>query len=232
MTDRAFRPGAWPPGFAQLPGGFVALAESQLNARIAESTAARVLLDELDGQSFAIEVLGMGLKGVLSAESGRVALTLDARALAPAPAPASESAAGAASAPTVTLRATPFDLLKLARSADVAALKGTTAELTGHIHTAEQFAALLKHARPDLEEELSHWVGDVAAHGIGRAAAGALAWFERAAAALRMNTAEYLQEESRALPAALEAQAFYRDVERLRDDVERAAARLARLERR
>jgi ubiquinone biosynthesis protein UbiJ len=33
------------------------------------------------------------------------------------------------------------------------------------------------------------------------------------------------------LPAPLEAQAFYADVERLRDDVERAAARLARLER-
>jgi ubiquinone biosynthesis protein UbiJ len=47
-----------------------------------------------------------------------------------------------------------------------------------------------------------------------------------------MNTAEYLQEESRALPAALEAQAFYDDVDRLRDGVERAAARLARLERR
>jgi ubiquinone biosynthesis protein UbiJ len=47
-----------------------------------------------------------------------------------------------------------------------------------------------------------------------------------------MNTAEYLQEESRVVPAALEAQAFYDDVERLRDGVERAAARLARLERR
>jgi ubiquinone biosynthesis protein UbiJ len=100
------------------------------------------------------------------------------------------------------------------------------------LHTAERFAALLKHARPDLEEELSHWIGDVAAHELGRAAANAGAWFRRAAAALRMNTAEYLQEESRALPAALEAQAFYRDVERLRDDVERAAARLVRLERR
>ena len=47
-----------------------------------------------------------------------------------------------------------------------------------------------------------------------------------------MNTAEFLQEESRAMPAALEADAFYSDVERLRDDVERTAARLARLERR
>jgi ubiquinone biosynthesis protein UbiJ len=58
------------------------------------------------------------------------------------------------------------------------------------------------------------------------------AWLRRAGDALRMNTAEYLQEESRAMPAPLEASAFYSDVERLRDDVERAAARLARLERR
>ena len=38
--------------------------------------------------------------------------------------------------------------------------------------------------------------------------------------ALRANTAEFLQEESRALPAPLEAQVFYSDVERLRDDVD------------
>ena len=47
-----------------------------------------------------------------------------------------------------------------------------------------------------------------------------------------MNAAEFLQEERRVLPAALEARAFYADVERLRDDVERAAARLTQLEQR
>src|SRR5690606_10549934 len=134
MTDSAFRPGGWPAAFSQLPAGFLALAEAQLNARIAESTAARMLVDELDGQSFAIEVLGTGLKGVLSADAGRVTLALETP---------NASGASDAPAPSVTLRATPFDLLRLARSADVAALKGTTAELTGHIHTAEQFAALL-----------------------------------------------------------------------------------------
>jgi ubiquinone biosynthesis protein UbiJ len=70
----------------------------------------------------------------------------------------------------------------------------------------------------------------VPAHALGRAARGAADWLRRAGEALRMNAAEFLQEESRALPAALEAQAFYADVERLRDDVERAAVRLARLE--
>jgi ubiquinone biosynthesis protein UbiJ len=87
----------------------------------------------------------------------------------------------------------------------------------------------LKLARPDLEDELSKWVGDLPAHALGVAARGAGTWLKRAAAALRMNAAEYLQEESRAMPAPLEAEAFFADVEKLRDDVERAAARLDRL---
>lgn len=213
MNDTAPRTGHR-RGFARLPFGddALAFAEQQLNARIQASTAARTLVDELDGRSFAVEVLGTGLTVVLTSQGGRATLAFGAPA------------------PTVTLRATPFDLVRLAGSATVADLKGTTAELTGHLHTAEQFAELLKHARPDLEEELSHWIGDVAAHGVGRAAANASAWLRRAAGALRMNSAEFLQEESRTLPAPLEAQAFFRDVERLRDDVERAAARLARLE--
>ena len=78
---------------------------------------------------------------------------------------------------------------------------------------------------------VARWLGDVPAHALGEVVRGVSAWLGRAGAALRMNTAEYLQEESCALPAPLEAQAFYSDVERLRDDVERLAARLARLER-
>jgi ubiquinone biosynthesis protein UbiJ len=90
---------------------------------------------------------------------------------------------------------------------------------------------MLKLARPDLEGEAAKWLGDVPAHALGQTVRGVGAWLARAGAALRMNAAESLHEESRALPAPLEAQAFYADVERLRDDVERAAARLARLER-
>ena len=113
----------------------------------------------------------------------------------------------------------------------VGGVKRTRAELRGDLHTAEQFALLLRLARPDLEGELARWIGDVPAHAVGEAARGVRTWLGQAVAALRMNTAEYLQEESRALPAALEAQAFYGDVERLRDDVERAAARVERLAR-
>jgi len=207
--------GAAPPFAREL--GLV--LERALNREIAASTAASDVLAGLAGETFAIEVLGLGLRCVLRADGERVAVE---------PGLAEQAAAEKA---TATLRATPLDLLRLARSADIASLKGTSAELVGSPEVAERFAELLKLARPDLEDALARWIGDVPAHALARAAHDAVGWFERAAAALRMNTAEFLQEESRALPAALEAQGFYADVERLRDDVERAATRLARLQR-
>ena len=121
--------------------------------------------------------------------------------------------------------------MRLLRADGVSGVKRTRAALSGDLDVAERYARMLKLARPDLEEEVAKWVGDVPAHALGELVRGVGAWLTRAGGALRMNAAEYLQEESRAMPAPLEAQAFYSDVERLRDDVERLAARLARLER-
>ena len=193
---------------------FLSFAERELNRLVAESSAAQALLERLNGTSFAVHVEGPGIAVALRAEGERLRVTTDAE--------------GA----TASLRATPFDLLKLARAGSVSDVKRTHAVLTGDLQVAERYSQLLKFARPDLEDEIAKWIGDVPAHALGRVARDAGEWLGRAASALRMNTAEFLQEESRALPAAHEAEAFYADVERLRDDVERAAARLARLERR
>lgn len=203
------------------------MLERALNREIAASTPAKDLVADLDGESFAIDVRGVGVTCVLSATDGRV--TVELRWQSAAQPSASDSARQLAA--SATLRATPIELLRLARAADLSTLRGTGAEIFGSPEVAERFAKLLKLARPDLEEHAARWLGDVPAHALGDAARAAGAWLERAARAMRANTAEFLQEESRALPAALEAQAFYADVERLRDDVERAAARLARLER-
>lgn len=192
---------------------FFAFAERELNRLVAESTAATVLLERLNGTSFAVHVEGLGLDAVLHADGGRLRIDSDA-----------------ANA-TVKLRATPFDLLRLMDAEGVAGVKRTHAKIEGDLQVAERFSDLLRLARPDLEDEVARWLGSVPAHALGEAARGFGAWLARAAGALRQNTAEFMQEESRALPAPLEAQAFYTDVERLRDDVERAAARLARLAR-
>jgi ubiquinone biosynthesis protein UbiJ len=203
-----------------------AMLERALNREISASTPARDLVAELDGQSFAIHMRGPGIGCVLRAVDGRV--TVEPRW---PPAAAPRLAADSLPAASATLSATPIDLLRLARAADLSTLRGTNAEISGSPEVAERFAKLLKFARPDLEEHAARWLGDAPAHALGGAARAAGAFLVRAATALRADTAEFLQEESRALPAALEAQAFYADVERLRDDVERAAARLARLER-
>jgi ubiquinone biosynthesis accessory factor UbiJ len=201
-----------------------AMLERVLNREIAASTPATDLVADLDGESFAIDVRGVGARCVLRAAGGRVAVE---------PSLAASSGADSTQSPaSATLSATPIDLLRLARAADLSTLRGTGAEIKGSPEVAERFAKLLKLARPDLEEHAARWLGDVPAHALGDAARAAGKWLERAARALRANSAEFLQEESRALPAALEAQAFYADLERLRDDVERAAARLTRLERR
>jgi ubiquinone biosynthesis protein UbiJ len=189
------------------------LIESELNRCIGESTAARELLARLQGTSFAVHVEGLGVTGVLHADGERLRLDSDATDA------------------TATLSATPFDLIRLLRADGVSGVKRTRAALSGDLDVAGRYARMLKLARPDLEEEVARWVGDVPAHALGLVARGVGAWLARAGGALRMNTAEFLQEESRALPAPLEAQGFYSDVERLRDDVERLAARLARLER-
>ena len=187
--------------------------ESELNRCIGESTAARELLARLQGTSFAVHVEGLGVTGVFHADGERLRLDSDATDA------------------TATLSATPFDLIRLLRADGVSGVKRTRAALSGDLDVAERYARMLKLARPDLEEEVAKWVGDVPAHALGEVVRGFGAWLARAGGALRMNTAEFLQEESRALPAPLEAQGFYSDVERLRDDVERLAARLALLER-
>ncbi len=77
---------------------FLSFIERELNRLVGESTAARELLEGLDGTSFAVHVEGLGLTGVLHADGQRVRVGTDAE--------------GA----TVTLRATPLDLLRLAGS--------------------------------------------------------------------------------------------------------------------
>jgi ubiquinone biosynthesis protein UbiJ len=104
--------------------------------------------------------------------------------------------------------------------------------IEGDAEVAQAFSELLKHARPDLEEELSRVVGDVAAHQIGNIARSALAFGRRASDTFARNVAEYLQEEGRDLPTRIEADEFIAGVDAIRDDVDRLEARLVLLEAR
>jgi ubiquinone biosynthesis accessory factor UbiJ len=189
--------------------------ERWLNRQVAESTAAQAELRALDGRSMAVHVEGMGLSLCLIASDGQLRVE--------------QRVEGA----SVTLRGTPGALLTLMRRDRERPLAGqfreSGAELTGSIDVAERFAEMIRLARPDLEEELSRWIGDVPAHGLATTARRVADWTLDTGRALEQNTAEYLQEESGTLPTSVEVRAFAEDVQDLRDDVERLAARIERL---
>lgn len=186
--------------------------EALLNRNIANSSAAQSACRKLEGKSLTIVLSGTPLQFTLKSLGDRVSI-----------------AAAADVSANAKLRGTPLSLLRLMRERTA----GTTQNvyIEGDAEVVQTYADLLHAAQPDLEEELARLVGDVAAHQIGEAARSVLRFGERARDTFARNVAEFLQEESRDLVTRTEADEFVRDVDTLRDDVERLSARLDRLER-
>jgi ubiquinone biosynthesis protein UbiJ len=55
-------------------------------------------------------------------------------------------------------------------------------------------------------------------------------WGQESLETLRLNTSEFIQEESRDVPATAEIEEFYNEVDKLRLDFDRLQSRLERLE--
>ena len=186
-----------------------------LNRNIGESTPARELCQQLDGRTIAIRVRDTGLSMAFEINDE----VLDLRT-------------GIDGEPDVVLTGSLVTLAKMAgpngHDHSPAALRGGL-DVTGDAFTAQAFQKLLKHARPDPEEELSRLVGDTAAHQAGKIARGVRDWAIEARATMGANIREYLQEESRDVPSRYEAERFANDVATLRDDVDRLEARIDRL---
>jgi ubiquinone biosynthesis protein UbiJ len=188
--------------------------ESVLNRNIAASSAARKLCRQLDGKTLAMHLTGVPLSILFRSDGERMAL---------------DTVKGEANA---TLSGSPLSFMRLAGPSPESALRSGAVHIEGDAEVAQAFSELLKHARPDLEEELSRVIGDVAAHRIGNMARSALAFGRRASDTFTRNVAEYLQEEGRDLPTRTEADEFIAGVDSIRDDVDRLEARLAQLEAR
>ncbi|MGR9114500.1 MAG: ubiquinone biosynthesis accessory factor UbiJ [Gammaproteobacteria bacterium] len=102
--------------------------------------------------------------------------------------------------------------------------------ITGDMHTGRRFQALFDKLDIDLEEKLSQYTGDIVAHKIGQFFRAGRHWSQDAMESLKLNAAEFLQEETRDLPAGPEADIFYRQVDELRADYDRLNARFLRLQ--
>lgn len=194
---------------------FLKPLEDLLNRGIAESSEATTLCRGLSGRRLQIDPTGLPGSIVITAGADHLRL-----------------GAGPAEGADCTIRGLPLSLARAALAGTPDALRGGMAEVAGDPAVAQDFRRLLDLAKPDWEEELSRAFGDALARQIGNAARGLAEWGRRAADALSRDAAEYLSEESRQLPTRFEVEEFLEDVDRLRDDVERCAARLDRLEAR
>ena len=130
-------------------------------------------------------------------------------------------------APDATLRGSPIAMCKMGLSRDVAPLllKGEV-EIIGDMRLGRAFKAMLAEMDIDWEEQLSHITGDALAHELVRQGKKFLQWGKTSGESLALDVSEYLQEESRDVVTAAELQQFYDEVDELRADVERLAAKL------
>ena len=109
---------------------------------------------------------------------------------------------------------------------------GGHVEFTGDVGVVQKVRTFFAGLEIDWEEHLSHVTGDAVAHQVGNITRGLQRWSRRSTRVFGENLAEYLTEERRELPARAEAEDFMQAVSRLRQDGDRLAARIARLEQR
>ncbi|HXF67524.1 MAG TPA: sterol-binding protein [Burkholderiales bacterium] len=136
-------------------------------------------------------------------------------------APAAEGAAAAA-----TFRLTPGLLARIA-ARDESAWREV--EAAGDAELAAVVNRLARELDWDLEEDLSRWFGDVAAHRMAETGRSLKRWGEATLEHLGRTLAEYWTEEAPLIAGAREVREFGHAVDELRDAVARLEARIARL---
>ena len=186
---------------------------SVLNRNIRETTPARELCAKLDGTVVAIRVRDTALTAWFLVQDDALELTTEHDG-----------------EPDVAITGSLVTLARLAGNAGLDAIRKGDLEISGDAHSAERFQRLLAFAKPDLEEEFSNVVGDAAAYRVGEIVRGIGQWGRDARSTMGANIREYLQEESRDAPSRYEVDRFAGDVGKLRDDVDRLAARIDRLQ--
>ena len=105
----------------------------------------------------------------------------------------------------------------------------SAAKLAGSADFAETLAFVFRNLRWDAEDDLSRFVGDIAARRLVQAGKSLHAWQTQAVSNLAANVAEYATEDSDLLAPPRKLQAFGDAVNTLRDDVARLEKRLQRL---
>ncbi len=132
--------------------------------------------------------------------------------------------------PDVRLSGSALAFMRLSGAADSGkSILENAIQIEGSMALAEQFSTIMRDINIDWEALLSTAVGDIVAHQAAQFTRTSKGWLDETAQAMRLNTREYLQEESRVLPAEAEVRHYMDAVDALRTDADRLEARVQRL---
>ena len=104
-------------------------------------------------------------------------------------------------------------------------------KIEGDMDTGRQFQELFAQLDINLEQLLARYAGDTVAHNISQFFRAGQDWSKESIETFRLNASEFLQEETRDLPAGPEVDIFYAQVDELRTDFDRLQSRIERLEK-
>jgi len=171
-------------------------------------------ITKLDGKLVALELRGLNMTLFFLGEQGKLAI----RSIAD-------------DAPDATISATPLMLAQMTvqKSADKALFAGKM-KITGDLDSAQALQDILADVDIDWEEHLSHLVGDVVAHQVGRSVRGLFNWASGSSTSLQEDLSEYLLHEAKLLPDTEDLNNFLNEVDTIRSDIERFSVRLDRYE--
>ncbi len=130
----------------------------------------------------------------------------------------------------VTIRAKPSTLLKIARDGiDNAELSSGELEIDGDAITGQRFAKLLSELDIDWEELFAQQIGDVSARLLFDGLQRLRSWGQETQSTVKQNISEFLVEEAKLAASKTAIDTYLDDVDALRNDVARLAARIRQL---
>lgn len=183
-------------------------AEATINRALRYDPATRQKLAKLEGQVLAVHLSTPSVCVYLAPEANRL------RLLSHWEGPVATELRGSLPA-----------LVKVALSRD-SNLKGSGVEISGGTGMLLELRQILQGLDIDWEELLSELLGDVAGHQGAEMLRSAKRWLEGRGQSSQRLVSEFVTEELQLLPSRTELEDFYRNVDQLRLDLDRAEARL------
>lgn len=191
-----------------------AAIETALNQAISLNPTHQDTLQRLRGKIVRVEVTGIFLQFNLLAETDKFTVMSEYDGQVDA-----------------VISGAPFSLLSLSLQSQPNLANHPDIHIEGDIGLVQQLMQLIKQLPIDWEEYIAQTIGDIPAHQLGNTVRQCNDYTQERMATYEANISEYLQEELKYLPATAEVEHFLNSIDQLRDDTERLALRIQKLQR-